>query len=134
MADDLRLRQVLLNLVSNAIKYSPVGGGIEIAGGADGEMVTVQVHDYGLGVPLDQQERLFERFVRLERDMNSPVRGAGLGLYISKQLIQAMGGRIWLESRGVKGEGSTFYFTLRCAPVMASPFEDQHILSGGAPQ
>ena len=96
-------------------------------------MVTVQVHDCGLGVPLDQQEQLFERFVRLERDMNSPVRGAGLGLYISKQLIQAMGGRIWLESRGVKGEGSTFYFTLRHAPVIISPL-NQHILSSGTPQ
>ncbi len=66
--------------------------------------------------------------------MNSPARGAGLGLYICKQLVEAMGGRIWLESRGVKGEGTTFFFTLRCAPVMASPLEDQHILSGGAPQ
>ncbi len=134
MADDLRLRQVLLNLVSNAIKYSAASSGIDIAGGIEGEMVMVRVRDYGLGVPSDQQERLFERFVRLERDMNSPARGAGLGLYICKQLVEAMGGRIWLESRGVKGEGTTFFFTLRCAPVMASPLEDQHILSGGAPQ
>jgi signal transduction histidine kinase len=134
IADDLRLRQVLLNLVSNAIKYSPVGSGIEIAGGTDGEMVTVRVHDYGLGVPADQQERLFERFVRLERDMNSPVRGAGLGLYISKQLIEAMGGRIWLESPGVEGEGTTFYFTLRHAPVIIGPLVNQRVLSSGTPQ
>ncbi len=121
MADDLRLRQVLLNLMSNAIKYSPAGSRIEIAGELDGEMVKVRVRDYGLGVPLDQQERLFERFVRLERDMNSPARGAGLGLYISKRLIEAMGGRIWLESNGVAGEGSVFFFTLHAAPIAESP-------------
>lgn len=56
---------------------------------------------------------LFERFVRLERDMNSPVRGAGLGLYISKQLVIAMGGAIWVESSGVPDEGSAFTFTLK---------------------
>ena len=94
----------------------------------------VRVRDYGLGVPADQQERLFERFVRLERDMNSPARGAGLGLYISKQLIEAMGGHIWLESRGVAGEGTSFFFTLRSAPVVASSLEDQHVLSSGTPQ
>ncbi len=124
MTDDLRLRQVLLNLVSNAIKYSPAGSKIEIAGDVAGEMVKVRVRDYGLGVPSDQQERLFERFVRLERDMNSPARGAGLGLYISKQLIEAMGGRIWLESNGVEGEGTTFFFTLRYAPIANSPSPD----------
>jgi signal transduction histidine kinase len=134
LADDLRLRQVLLNLVSNAIKYSAAGSGIDIAGGIDDEMVMVRVRDYGLGVPADQQERLFERFVRLERDMNSPARGAGLGLYISKQLIEAMGGRIWLVSRGVAGEGTTFFFTLRSTAVVARPLEDQHVLSSGTPQ
>ncbi|HJT55251.1 MAG TPA: ATP-binding protein [Ktedonobacteraceae bacterium] len=134
MADDLRLRQVLLNLVSNAIKYSPVGTAIDIAGNAGNEMVTVRVRDYGLGVPSNQQERLFGRFVRLERDMNSPVRGAGLGLYISRQLIEAMGGRIWLESRGVQGEGTTFFFTLRAAPVAINSHADYHVLSGGTLQ
>jgi signal transduction histidine kinase len=124
MADDLRLRQVLLNLMSNAIKYSPAGRGIDIASEFDDDMVKVRVRDYGLGVPPDQQERLFERFVRLERDMNSPARGAGLGLYISKRLIEAMGGRIWLESSGVAGEGSIFFFTLHTAPVTESPAPD----------
>src|SRR5947209_20416929 len=115
MADSLRLRQVLLNLVSNALKYSPVGSVIEISLDRDDEQITLRVHDHGLGVPLEDQERLFERFVRLERDMNSPVRGAGLGLYISKQLIEAMGGRIWVESGGVPNTGSVFAFTLRRA-------------------
>jgi signal transduction histidine kinase len=71
------------------------------------------VRDFGLGVPAADQERLFERFVRLERDMNSPARGTGLGLYISKRLIEAMGGRIWVESSGTPGKGSIFAFTLK---------------------
>ncbi len=116
MADAIRLRQVLLNLVSNALKYSPYGTSIEISAEADTECVTVCVRDHGSGVPLEEQNRLFERFVRLERDMNSPVRGAGLGLYICKQLLEAMGGRIWVQSSGQEGEGSSFYFTLRLAP------------------
>src|SRR5437763_11460277 len=123
MADSLRLRQVLLNLVSNALRYSPVGSVIEISLDRDDEQITLRVHDHGLGVPLEDQERLFERFVRLERDMNSPVRGAGLGLYISKQLIEAMGGRIWVESDGQPGQGSRFVFTLPSAQGEAKPDE-----------
>jgi len=115
MADAIRLRQVLLNLVSNALKYSPRGTNIEISAESDAEYVTVCVRDYGSGVPLEEQNRLFERFVRLERDMNSPTRGAGLGLFICKQLVEAMGGTIWVESSGQEGEGSSFFFTLHCS-------------------
>ncbi len=116
-ADTMRLRQVLLNLLSNALKYSPAGSDIEITSSVDHEQqeVTLRIRDYGHGVPPADQERLFERFVRLERDMNSPVRGAGLGLYISKRLIEAMGGRIWIESAGIPGKGSTFAFALKQA-------------------
>ncbi|MFL5624927.1 MAG: sensor histidine kinase, partial [Ktedonobacteraceae bacterium] len=118
MADTMRLRQVLLNLVSNALKYSPGGSSIEISAKSHDELVILSVRDYGAGIPPEDQGRLFERFMRLERDMNSTVRGAGLGLYISKQLIEAMGGHIWLESSGVPDEGSTFAFTLQCADIM----------------
>ena len=121
MADNLRLRQVLLNLVSNALKYSPAGSPIEISMDMDDEQITLGVHDHGLGVPQEDQERLFGRFVRLERDMNSSVRGAGLGLYISKQLIEAMGGRIWIESTGVPDEGSICAFTLKLSKVSEKP-------------
>ncbi len=113
MADDLRLRQVLLNLISNALKYSPPGSTIELTSEALPAYITVRLRDYGLGVPPDDQKRLFERFMRLERDINSPSRGAGLGLYICKQLVEAMGGRIWVESSGREGDGSVFAFTLR---------------------
>ena len=112
MADATRLRQVLLNLLNNALRYSPVGSSVEICTEVNDQWVTVCIRDYGSGVPLEDQGRLFERFVRLERDMNSPVRGAGLGLYICKQLVEAMGGRIWMESSGRLGEGSVFAFTL----------------------
>ena len=124
MADDLRLRQVLLNLVSNVLKYSPAGSPIAITADVHDEDVTLYVRDSGLGVPLEDQQHLFERFMRLDRDMNSPVRGAGLGLYISKQLIEAMGGRIWVESTGHPGEGSTFSFTLKSAMVSQAINQD----------
>ncbi len=112
-ADELRLRQIILNLVSNALKYSPAGSPLEISASVSSQTVTLRIRDYGRGVPPEDQTRLFERFVRLERDMNSPVRGVGLGLAISKQLVEAMGGRIWVESSGKEGEGSVFAFSLR---------------------
>ncbi|GAC1393132.1 MAG: hypothetical protein NVSMB38_19770 [Ktedonobacteraceae bacterium] len=130
MADAIRLRQVLLNLLSNALKYSPYGTTIEISAASNDQSVTVCVRDYGSGVPLEEQNRLFERFVRLERDMNSPVRGAGLGLYICKQLLEAMGGTIWVKSSGQEGEGSSFFFTLRHAVFAAQvDMQEQHDLS-----
>jgi signal transduction histidine kinase len=113
-ADSTRLRQVLLNLLSNALKYSPSGSDLHITATTGDCLVTVRVRDYGSGVPIAVQSQLFQRFVRMERDMNSPVRGAGLGLFISRQLIEAMGGQLWVESEGIPGRGSTFIFTLRC--------------------
>ena len=113
-ADSTRLRQVLLNLLSNALKYSPSGSSLHITVTAGDCLATIRVRDYGLGVPVAMRSQLFQRFVRMERDMNSPVRGAGLGLFISRQLIEAMGGQLWVESEGIPGRGSTFIFTLRC--------------------
>lgn len=126
-ADSVRLRQVLLNILTNALKFSNPGSSIEIAATEDNEQATIFIRDYGLGVPVSEQERLFERFTRLERDMNSPVRGAGLGLYISKRLVEAMRGRIWVESSGVEGEGSTFAFSLAKAMRARSEVSSQKI-------
>ena len=82
--------------------------------GAPAERLAVQVsiQDQGLGVPPAEAQQLFQRFVRLRRDIAGPVRGTGVGLYVTRSLVEAMGGRIWVESAGVPGEGSTFHFTL----------------------
>ncbi len=136
-ADPDRTQQVIVNLLSNAQKYSPPGSPIEITArqvmalppqksdekGRSNRarqqrpqpMVEVTVRDHGLGIPPDQAPLLFQRFVRLERDIASRVMGTGLGLAICRAYIEAMGGRIWVESSGVPGEGSTFYFTLPLA-------------------
>jgi signal transduction histidine kinase len=130
-ADQDHVRQVALNLLSNASKYSEAGSSIEISArilpatlhrGRTGktaapQLVEIAVRDHGLGIPPDQIPLLFQRFVRLERDLASSVSGTGLGLAICKSYIEAMGGTIWVESTGVPGEGSTFFFTLPRAPV-----------------
>ncbi len=102
--------------MGNALKYSEPGSPLEISARPVGESATLcelRIRDYGAGVPLEDQQRLFDRFVRLERDMNSPVRGAGLGLFICKQLVEAMGGRHQCRKYGDAGEGSTFVVSLR---------------------
>ena len=114
-ADSQALAQVIRNLIMNAMKYAPESTPIEVSATMQGEQIALSVRDYGKGIPPADQARLFQRFVRLERDMNSPTRGSGLGLYISKQLITAMHGRIWVESSGLEGQGSTFILTLPIA-------------------
>jgi glutamate:GABA antiporter len=117
-ADELRLKQVLHNLLTNALHYSPRATTICLrAQSVEGQhMARVSVTDRGLGVPPDKHEAIFERFVRLERDAQGGMRGNGLGLAISRQLVEAMGGSISVESRGIAGDGTTFTFTLPFAP------------------
>ncbi len=121
MADKQYVHQVLLNLLSNAFKYSPKHTSVVIsaqmhdnatAKGNTRLMVSVSVKDAGLGIPSSEVPVLFGKFVRLKRDLVGSMRGTGLGLYISKQLIEAMGGDIWVESTGIAGQGSCFSFTL----------------------
>jgi signal transduction histidine kinase len=117
-ADEGQLRQVLVNISANALKYSPPLTPIGFTTRAiveKGRYVIISVSDRGLGIRPQDQAHLFKRFVRLERDINSPVRGSGLGLYISRRLIEAMQGTIWIESSGVPGEGSTFHIQLPMA-------------------
>jgi signal transduction histidine kinase len=114
-AHALYVRQVLRNLISNALKYSPDGTAVVVSARChsnDVPEVCISVQDAGPGIPADEIPLLFGQFVRLRRDLSGPVRGIGLGLYISKQLVEAMGGRIWVESAGVSGQGSRFCFTL----------------------
>ena len=117
-ADPVRLRQVLLNLSVNALKYSNAGTPITFSARAVPDQVPgaiISVTDKGKGIKPQDQEQLFQRFVRLESDLNSIVRGSGLGLYISRRLIEAMDGNIWIESSGVPGTGSTFHIQLPLA-------------------
>lgn len=79
------------------------------------------MRDYGLGVPPDQISLLFQRFVRLPRDLASTVSGNGLGLYLCRLLTEAMHGKIWLESTGVEGEGTTVILQLPAPPAVAKP-------------
>ena len=131
--DELRLRQVLLNLVGNALKYTPAPSGIAITAactnstelnrrlssarqqvfaGPSDQFVVIAIRDWGPGICPEDQSQLFTKFMRLDSAINSIQRGAGLGLYLCRQLVEAMGGCIWLESKGIAGEGSTFALAL----------------------
>ena len=119
-ADEAQLRQVLDNLVDNAIKYSPSGGDVRLGvEGADGA-VRFSVADDGLGIPASERGRIFEKFYRLDPDMTGGVGGTGLGLYIARELVRRVGGRIWVEPNG--GQGSIFHVEIpAAAPVRAAP-------------
>ena len=116
--DGERTRQVLLNLVDNAIKYSPAGGRIEVRLTTVGEWLRFSVRDEGLGIPVGEQERIFEKFYRLDPDQRRGIGGTGLGLYICRELIRSMGGRIWVESE--PGRGTTASFELPAEPLAAA--------------
>jgi PAS domain S-box-containing protein len=112
-ADPDGLRQVLVNLVENAVKYSPNGGRVELDLEQVDGRVRFAVRDRGLGIPESEQERIFEKFFRLDPNLSRGVGGTGLGLYISRELVRRMGGRIRVESE--PGRGSTFSFELPLA-------------------
>jgi PAS domain S-box-containing protein len=112
-ADADKVRQVLVNLVENAIKYSPDGGSVRVLVELVENRVRFSVSDRGLGIPAVEQGRIFEKFYRLDPDLTRGVGGTGLGLYISREIVRRMDGRIWVES--VPGEGSTFSFELPLA-------------------
>lgn len=117
-ADPVRFRQVLLNLSVNALKYSSPATPIAYSARVVNfpvPGVIVSVVDRGKGIAEQDKDRLFQRFVRLNQDLNSSVRGSGLGLYISHRLVEAMDGKIWVESKGIPGEGSQFNIQLPIA-------------------
>jgi len=98
--DAERIEQVILNLVSNAVKYTPEGGNILVRSGhSTPDSVFVSVRDNGIGIPEEDQPRLFERFYRVEKARTSGTGGTGLGLAIAKELVEAHGGRIALRSK-----------------------------------
>lgn len=110
MADRERIAQVLNNLISNAIKYSPDGGDVIISAESTDHHVLVKVRDFGIGMAEDMQNKVFERFYRVNSKKVNHFPGLGLGLYISSQIIKRHHGTIGVESK--PGEGSTFYFSL----------------------
>jgi len=112
-ADPDKTRQVLTNLVDNAVKYSPDGGRVSVDVTVAGPRLRFTVQDEGLGVPPAEHRRIFEKFYRLDPDLTRGVGGTGLGLFISRELLERMGGRIWVESSG--SGGSTFVAELPIA-------------------
>ncbi len=110
IADPERLRQVLTNLISNAIKYSPGGGTIKVRCRLRGEQLLIEVQDEGLGISKDQVSRLFHKFERVRSDEHLKVSGTGLGLYICRLIVDGHGGQTWVES--TEGEGSNFAILL----------------------
>jgi PAS domain S-box-containing protein len=105
-----RLRQVLSNLISNAIKYTPEGGKINIKTKFSHDEIVVSIQDTGIGIPLTDQPHIFDKFYRVERPEQAHIKGTGLGLAITRSIVEKLGGRIWVQSE--INQGSTFSFAL----------------------
>jgi PAS domain S-box-containing protein len=117
-ADPVRIGQVIDNLVSNALKFTPAGGRVDVRAFAHGAGVRIEVADTGVGIPEDEQERLFERFYRTAQAQSAAVPGAGLGLSIAKAIVEGHGGAI--SCRSADGGGTTFIVDLPLAESVAS--------------
>ncbi len=117
LGDAARLEQVLTSLLDNARKYSPAGSSVTVRVEClqSGTEALLSVRDQGIGIPPEHQPRLFQRWFRATPS-GSNYAGPGLGLYISHEIITRHGGRLWVESSGIPGEGSTFFFTLPLIP------------------
>ena len=108
-ADEDRLRQIVLNLLNNAFKFTPAGGSVTVKARTDGANLVIAVQDTGRGISQEEQERLFEPYQQLAKEM-ARLSGLGLGLSLAKKLVELHGGRIWVQSK--KGRGSTFLFSI----------------------
>jgi two-component system sensor histidine kinase VicK len=111
------VHQVLLNLIDNAVKYSPDGGTVRVKVERRRRVVEVRVSDEGIGISERDQANLFRKFFRVDAAMSRGIRGIGLGLYLVRGFVAAMGGRIWVESE--EGVGSTFIFELPASRAAA---------------
>jgi len=120
--DARRIRQVLDNIIDNAVKYSEEGTRVVIEARRVGSYVQISVADQGIGIPAEDLERVFDRMYRIEQRLSPEVGGVGLGLAICKGLVQEHGGRIWVESK--PGKGSTFYFNL---PIVTTAEGQGHV-------
>jgi histidine kinase len=112
-ADEDRVGQVLLNLIGNALQYTPAEGSVQISAVRHSDEVEIMVTDTGVGIPSEHLPHIFDRFYRVDRSRSRRAGGgSGVGLTIARYLVEAHGGRIWAESEG-EGKGSQFTFTLR---------------------
>lgn len=127
LADRDRVEEVIMNLLDNAVKYSVRGRQIRVRGQVTDDKVVISVTDIGQGIPLREQERIFERFQRVDNSLARRTQGAGLGLYICKAIIEAHGGKIWVKSE--LGRGSIFSFSLPREPTPEAPM----VIFGGDP-
>ncbi len=112
VGDERRVEQVLVNIIHNAIKFTPSGGRVSISARVQGDRMLVSVVDTGVGIPADDLPRIFERFYKADKSRSGG--GTGLGLAIARHIVEAHGGRIWAES--MEGKGATFHFTLPLIP------------------
>ena len=112
-ADPDKVRQIFNILVENALRYSPGGGTVTVGARLNHDRVEVRVADQGIGIPAAERERIFRKFYRAESAARDGAAGTGLGLFIARELVTAMGGRIWVDS--TEGEGSSFSFELPAA-------------------
>ena len=119
-ADVVMLERALRNLVDNAIKYTPNGGSIKLSVDKQEEQIIISVADSGLGISPQNQQKLFERGVRIHREEHKRIKGSGLGLFIVKSAAQRHGGDAWVKS--ADGQGSTFF--------MSIPLEGLNLLGG----
>jgi PAS domain S-box-containing protein len=120
LADSELLRQVMVNLLDNAVKFSPNGGTVRLSALAQADQVSVAVSDEGIGISPEKLPRLFERFYQVDGSATRRYGGMGIGLALCRAIVQAHGGRIWAESRG-EGQGSTFYVSLPLTKTVEKP-------------
>lgn len=114
-ADKTKLEIILTNFISNGIKYNRPDGSVTISHTIQDGMAQITIADTGLGIPAEQQAKMFQKFFRVEGSDREGIPGTGLGMYITKQFIEGMGGRLWFESE--QGKGTTFHFTLPLVEV-----------------
>jgi signal transduction histidine kinase len=127
-----RLAQVIGNLLSNGIKYSPDGGEVEVGAGRIGDEVTVWVRDHGLGIPEEHQDRIFTKFFRGDVGRERGIAGTGLGLVLARQIIEAHGGEVGFESE--EGAGSTFWVRIPAATQKEVEVAGRSLAAGDDPE
>src|SRR5262249_55603616 len=110
MLDKEKLKEVMINLISNAIKYSPAGGDVNVRMKVDEANLRIEIQDHGIGIPKEHQSKLFEAFYRVDSSHTASIPGTGLGLTIVKAIVEHHGGRTWFESE--VGKGTTFFLLI----------------------